>query len=214
VDAQKPFDPIEAGDLEPGIAVPALGLLEFSSIALGMRAGDAMVKRAPVRALVAGSVQPGKYLVLVDGDVATVEEALAAGVEAGSPSLVDRLFLPDIHPAVGNAIGGQRWTGEIDTLGVIETRTTVGAIRAADAGLKGARVHLVELRLANGLGGKAFALVAGEQPDVEAAVELGSRVVESGNLIHTVVIPRLHGEMADNILAATRFAAQWNQSEG
>ena len=86
-----------------------------------MRAADAMVKKAPVRALVAGSVHPGKYLVLVDGDVASVEESLAAGVEAGAPALIDRLFLPDIHPAVGNAIAGQRSKDPIDTLGVIET---------------------------------------------------------------------------------------------
>ena len=208
------MDSIEAADLAPGVTVPALGLLEFSSIALGMRAADAMVKKAPVRALVAGSVHPGKYLVLVDGDVASVEESLKAGVEAGAPALIDRLFLPDIHPAVGNAVAGQRTTGPIDTLGVIETRTTVSAIRAADAGMKGARVALVELRLANGLGGKAFLLFSGEQPDVEAAVEIGSAVVEPGNLVHKVVVPRLHADVAENLLTGTRFATQWNQSEG
>ncbi len=208
------MDPIEAADLAPGITVPAVGLLEFSSIALGMRAGDAMVKKAPVRALVAGSVQPGKYLVLVDGDVASVEEALAAGEAAGAPSLVDRLFLPDVHPEVGNAVAGARRPGPIDTLGVIETRTTASVIRAADAGMKGARVSLVEIRLANGLGGKAFCLFAGEQTDVEAAVEIGAGVIDPGNLLQQVVIPRLHEEMAENIIAGTRFATQWNQTEG
>jgi microcompartment protein CcmL/EutN len=42
-------------------------------------AGDAMAKRAPVAALHAGTVHPGKYLVLVSGEVAAVEEALAPG---------------------------------------------------------------------------------------------------------------------------------------
>ena len=78
------MDPVEAADLVPGVTVPALGLLELSSIALGIRAGDAMVKKAPVRALVAGSVQPGKFLVLVDGDVASVEESMRAGLDAGA----------------------------------------------------------------------------------------------------------------------------------
>jgi len=214
VDSPKPAAPVHEDELVPGITQPALGLLELSSVALGIRAGDAMVKKAPVRALVAGSVQPGKFLVLVDGDVASVEEALAAGVEAGSPALVDRLFLPGVHPSIGNAIAGTRWRGEIDTLGVIETRTTVSALRAADAGMKGARVDLVEIRLANGLGGKGIVLFAGVIHDVEAAVEIGSGVVETGNLVHRVVIPRFHPEMAENVLASTRFAAQWNQSEG
>jgi len=207
-------DPLEAGDLPAGVTVPALGLLELSSIALGLRAADAMVKHAPVRAIVAGSVQPGKYLVLVDGDVASVEAAMEAGARAGAPAVIDRLFLPDVHPAVGNAVAGQRWTGEIDSLGVIETRTTAASLRAGDAGMKGARVHLVDLRLANGLGGKAIVLFAGEQPDVEAAVEIGTSVVDPGNLVQQVVIPRLHEEITENLAVGTRFAAQWKQSEG
>ena len=44
-------------------AGPAYGLLELCSIARGIVTCDAMVKRAPVRTLVAGSVQPGKFLV-------------------------------------------------------------------------------------------------------------------------------------------------------
>lgn len=214
MDLQVPRDPELEDDLIPGVTEPALGLLEFSSIALGIRAGDAMVKRSPVRALVAGSVQPGKFLVLVDGDPASVEEAVSAGADAGSAALVDRLYLPDVHPQVARAIAGARIEEEIDTLGVIETRTTASTILAADAGLKGAEVRLIELRIANGLGGKAFCLFSGAQHDVEAALEQGSGVLESGNLLHQVLIPRLHDEMADNLLASTRFAAQWNRSEG
>jgi len=205
---------VHTGDLVPGITVPAIGLLEFSSIALGIKAGDAMVKKAPIRALVAGSVQPGKFLVLVDGDVASVEEALAAGLEAGAPSVIDRLFLPDVHAAVGNAVAGARHKGPIEALGVIETRTTAAVIRAADAGMKGANVQLIEIRVANGLGGKGIALFTGEVADVEAAVEIAAARVESGNLVHHVVIPRLHPEMAENLTESTRFAAQFGLSEG
>jgi len=46
---------------------PAVGLLEFSSIARGIEAGDAMVKSAPLEVIRAGTVHPGKYLVLVGG---------------------------------------------------------------------------------------------------------------------------------------------------
>ena len=42
---------------------PAIALIEFESIAIGMRAGDTMVKRAPVEVTYAGTVHPGKYLV-------------------------------------------------------------------------------------------------------------------------------------------------------
>ncbi|MBI3286863.1 MAG: BMC domain-containing protein, partial [Chloroflexi bacterium] len=52
------------------MAEPALALVEFSSIAVGIQAGDAMAKRAPIATLRAGTVQPGKYLVLIAGEVA------------------------------------------------------------------------------------------------------------------------------------------------
>ncbi|MFV2071815.1 MAG: BMC domain-containing protein, partial [Thermoanaerobaculales bacterium] len=56
---------------------PALALIDFGSIAAGIEAADAMAKRAQVAVLRAGTVQPGRYLVLIGGSVADVEESLA-----------------------------------------------------------------------------------------------------------------------------------------
>ena len=53
--------------VQPTPLEPALGLLELDSIAAGIEAGDAMAKRAPVDVIRAGTVHPGKYLVLVGG---------------------------------------------------------------------------------------------------------------------------------------------------
>ena len=133
---------------------PALALLEFNSIAAGIEAGDAMVKRAPVRTIQSGTVQPGHYLVLVAGDVASVEEAFAAGRQTGQTAVRDTLFLPNVHPDVVTALSGRRLTAQEDALGVIETTSVASAILAADAGVKGAEVSLLQLRLADGLGGK------------------------------------------------------------
>ena len=79
---------------------PALALLEFESIAVGIEAGDAMVKRAPVAHIYSGTVQPGHYLVMVAGDVASVEEAVDAGQEIGQPCLRDSLFLPNVQQCI------------------------------------------------------------------------------------------------------------------
>src|SRR3989304_3991278 len=62
---------------------PALALVEFSSIAAGMQAADAMVKRAPIDVIKAGMVHNGKYLVLIGGLTADVEESLAGGRPGG-----------------------------------------------------------------------------------------------------------------------------------
>jgi microcompartment protein CcmL/EutN len=187
---------------------PALALLEFSSIAAGIQAADAMVKRAPIDVIRAGTVQPGKYLVLIGGQVADVEESLAAGREVGGAAavLVDVVYLPQVHPEVVEAIGGGRVPRVTDALGVIETTTVAAAIHAADAGIKGAEVRLVEVRLADGLGGKGIVLFSGLVADVEAAVEIGVGVLERPELlVRQVVIPQLHPQMWGNVADATRF---------
>jgi microcompartment protein CcmL/EutN len=185
---------------------PALALIEFDSIAAGIEAGDAMAKKAPIARLVAGTVQPGKYLVLVAGEVADVEEALAAGLSTGAAAAVDHVYLPGVHPHVVDALAGGRRPEPIDALGVVETRTVAAAIAAADAGIKGAQVNLIEVRLADGLGGRGLTFFAGLVADVEAAVQIATDVLAGAPaLINAVVIPQLHPEMAANILLGTRW---------
>mgnify|MGYP001819769316 FL=1 len=190
---------------------PAIALLEFDSIAIGISAGDAMVKRAPVDVTYAGTVHPGKYLVLVGGDVACVEESYAAGLAVGDGSLVDRIILPSAHPDLVRTLRGMhgRVTGE--ALGIVETRTVAATIGSADRGLKGAEVDLVELRLADRLGGKAYCIFSGTVADVEAAVELAvDHLDDPDALIAKVVIPEFHDEMLANLEASTEFASRIN----
>jgi microcompartment protein CcmL/EutN len=186
---------------------PAVALLEFDSIARGIEAGDAMVKRAPLEVIRAGTVHPGRYLVLVGGATAEVEEAVQAGREAAAGSLLDVVFLPDVHPDVVASIGGTRREDGGEALGVIETRTVAAAIDAADAGAKGARVTVMELRLADDLGGKGYVLFGGEVAEVEAAVERGTdRIAASGQEVARAVIASLHREMRENLAADPEFA--------
>jgi len=100
------------------------------------------------------------------------------------------VFLPHVHPEVVGTIGGARAPAATDALGIVETTTVAAAILAADAGVKGARVRLVELRLADGLGGKGVVLFSGLVADVEAAVRLGTEALERPELlVRDVVIP-------------------------
>lgn len=185
---------------------PALALIEFDSIAAGIEAGDAMAKKAPIARIIAGTVQRGKYLVLVTGAVADVEESLVAGLATGASAVLDHVYLPGVHPHVVDAIAAQRRPQPIAALGVVETRTVAAAIAAADAGVKGATVNLLEVRLADGLGGHGLVFFDGLVADVEAAVRIGTDVIAGTKaLIHAVVIPQFHPEMAENLLADTRW---------
>jgi len=185
---------------------PALSLVEFSSIAAGIQAADAMVKRAPIEVIQAGTVQPGKYLVLIGGLTADVEESLAAGRQVGGAAIVDIVYLPQAHPEVVAALHGGRVPNPKDALGVVETSSVAAAIQAADAGIKAAAVRLVEVRLADGLGGKGIVLFSGLVADVEIAVERGVAALDrQDQLVRQVVIPQLHEELWANLSQATRF---------
>jgi microcompartment protein CcmL/EutN len=192
----------------PAPIEPALGLLELESIAAGIEAGDAMAKRAPIEILRSGTVHPGKFLVLVGGAVADVEEALDAGRELGGLSVRDVTFLPHIHPGVVEAVRGVRLAARDEALGIIETATVPAVIRAADAGLKGAHVRLLGMHLADDLGGKGYLLFDGTVTDVEAAVQIGTAAVGEMRGLHARVIAQLHHEMAAELAADGRFGAR------
>ncbi len=184
---------------------PSIAILEFDSIAHGIVAGDAMAKRAPLDVLLAGTIHPGRYLVLAGGGTAEVEEAIEAGRTAGASALLGLTYLPDVHPDVIAAIGGTRREGG-EALGVIETRTVTAVVEAADAGVKGAAVVLRELRLGDELGGKGYVLFGGPLTDVEAAVEQGvARIEEDDRPVTHVTVTQLHADMDDNLRADGRF---------
>jgi len=183
---------------------PALALLEFSSIAVGIAAGDSMVKRSPVAELISGTVQPGHYLVMVTGNVADVDEAISAGREVGQAALRDLVCLPQVHEGVVAALRGERPGGDQDALAIVETSSVAAAILAADAGLKGAEVVLWQLRLADGLGGKGIVMFTGLLADVEIAVALALPLV-GDRLQQQIVIPQLHEEMWTNLARYGRF---------
>lgn len=187
---------------------PAVAILEFGSISAGIVAGDAMVKAAPVGAIYAGTVHPGKYLVLVTGDTASVEIARDVGSDAGAPSLVDSVFLPDVHPRVVDGLTGRGRSASLagNAAGIVETSTVSAVVDAGDAGVKAADVELASISLADGLGGKGYLVFAGVVAEVEAAVDAAvDRVGAHGMLIRFDVIAQLHPEMAENLLADHRF---------
>ncbi len=186
---------------------PALALIEFSSIPTGILAGDAMIKRAPLSILKTGTVHPGKHVVLVGGSVAAVEEAFAKGVAIGGDQVIDRVFLADVHEQVYDAVLNKHLPCNRESLGIVETGTMAATIKGADAAVKGAVVDIMELRLADDLGGKAFTVFTGAVEEVQAAVELAqANVTDQQFWLGATIIPRLHEDMVQQIETSTHFA--------
>ncbi len=170
--------------------VRTIGCLELNSIAWGLHVADEMAKAAQVDLVVARPTFPGRYLVIVSGDVGSVHSAVDTGREIGGEMVVDWFVLPNLHPDVLPALSGTALRSSVNALGVIETATTASCILAADAAAKAAAVELLEIRFAAGLGGKAFVTMTGDVGSVKAAVEAGvTGVGEAGPVLSHVVIP-------------------------
>ena len=184
---------------------PAIALWEFASIVEGVNAADAIAKGAPIALLFTGTTHPGKYVVLVAGDTASVEVATNI-VAYLSVQLIDDVFLADIDPSVADAMVSSDTSAATaaEAIGLVETSTVASGIDAADAAVKAADVELAALRMADGIDGKAYLVVEGTIGEVEAAVEAG--VARAGSkLVASVVIPQLTDDLREDLAASSRF---------
>ncbi|MCG3180362.1 MAG: hypothetical protein BIFFINMI_02721 [Phycisphaerae bacterium] len=170
----------------------SIGAIELSSIGIGYRVQDAMLKAANVQTLIARTICSGKYFVVVAGSVSDVTSSVQAGVEAAGEAIIDHLVLPNVHESVFPALGQSvTLTRSGEALGVVETYSGVSVIAAADAAAKAARVTVYRIHVAMALGGKGFALLTGTVADVQAAVAAGAaEAAARGLLVSQVVIPR------------------------
>ncbi|MFM7846666.1 MAG: BMC domain-containing protein, partial [Planctomycetota bacterium] len=58
----------------------AIGIIETSSIAKGFEISDSILKSANVELVVNRTICPGKYMVLISGDVDAVKASIEAGI--------------------------------------------------------------------------------------------------------------------------------------
>lgn len=181
--------------------IHAIGLVEFTSIAQGIESADIMVKTADVTMLAAKTTCPGKYIVLVGGDVSAVQQSVNAGKELGAETVADYFVIPNVHPSILPAISCANIVDDIKAIGVIETFSVASLIEAADAAVKAGDVEPLRLHLAFGIGGKSYTILTGEVASVKAAVDVGSTVAsEKGLLLRQVVIPRPAKQLIENLV--------------
>jgi microcompartment protein CcmL/EutN len=177
---------------------PALGMIEYKSVAKGIYSCDAMVKKAPVRIIETHPVCPGKYYTIIAGEVADVEEAMKAGIETGKDMVIADLFLPHVHRSIIPAIAGTTKIESFGAVGVIESFAVATCVWAADIAAKATPIQLVEIRLANGLGGKGYFVMTGELPDVEESLRAAKEFVKKeGVLAACELIPRPHQDLVN-----------------
>jgi microcompartment protein CcmL/EutN len=178
---------------------PALGVLEIGTISRGVVVADAALKRAPAVLLSSRAVSGGKHLVMLEGGVAEVDEAMAAGALAAGDRLLDRVMLAaaddQVWPMLGAPVTPLDWhaDGHAEAVAIIETRTVCAAIAAADAACKVADVVVRDVRFAVDLAGKAYFTLTGSLDAIEAAAAAGDRLV--GGEVIAQPSPDLRGRL-------------------
>lgn len=168
----------------------AIGLLEFKSIARGIKVTDEMIKSANVKVVQANSICPGKYITILMGDVSAVSSAVEVGEGLGEMFLIGSHIISNVDEQVFPALLGVSQVNDIKAIGIVETISALSAIVAADEAVKSSDVQIIDLRIARGLGGKSFFILTGEVSAVEQAVKASvEKLAEYGDIIDTSVIP-------------------------
>ena len=180
----------------------SIGLLELKSIPIGIQTADEMIKAADVKLLTASPTCPGKYIVIISGQVGAVKSAMAVGQKLAGSYLVGHHIINNVHESLPAAILGVTEVKKISSIGVIETITALAAVNAADIAAKAAKVDMIEIRIARGLGGKGFLVFTGEVSSVRSAVKACATIMgETGDITSHCVIPAPHKDLVKQLLA-------------
>ena len=180
----------------------AVAALELASIARGVVCLDAMAKRAENSIVAARTMSPGRYLILLSGSVAEIEEAVAAGLEAAAEDLVDHVIIRDPHADLRAALASRLVPALDESLAIIEIAAISSTLLAVDRTLKETEVRLLELRLGAGLSGKGVFSLTGPLPMIEAAREVAREAVRPERLIRIEVIAQPHPDLPHHLLGA------------
>ena len=166
----------------------SVGVIEISNITKGYLVCDTILKSANIKMLSAGSVCPGKFVMVFTGTVSSVLHACGHVRENFSEYILDISEFGNIDDRIFDAINGFIEGKLSGALGIIETYSAASCILAADFALKAANVSVAELRLARGMGGKSFVSVTGSVSAVNEAVSVGAKYASENGLLNDITI--------------------------
>lgn len=179
----------------------AIGMVEFVTVSAGMTGADTMIKTAEVEIVESATVCPGKYIVIITGELSAVKASVDAAKGQNAEKVIDSFVLGNPHESIFPAIYGATPPEGVEALGVMESFSAATAIVAADAAAKTALVDLLELRLARGMCGKSYLLLTGSVSAVSAAIDRAKQeATDRGMLLDSSVIPRPDQRLWQSIL--------------
>jgi len=173
----------------------AIGVLETRGMASLLGATDAMLKAADVRITGRHGIGSGWVTVVVEGDVAAVQTAIAIGrAEArrhGELITAEVIARPEARAQEAMPHTSTNVAASVDyrALGLLETQGLAPLIAAADAMAKAADVEICGWAFIGGA--LCHVLVRGDVAAVQTAIETGRRAAEKvGTVYATLVLPQ------------------------
>lgn len=169
----------------------AIGMVEVTTVSTGFTAADEMAKAADVEVLQAEVTCPGKFVILITGELSAVRASVDRAASRYRDKIIDTFVLGNPHEQIFPAIYGTAQPKDIDALGILETYDVAALIVAADLAAKTAVVDLIELRLAKGMCGKSYMTLTGSVSAVQAAIDRAkSEAGDRGMFLDSSVIAR------------------------
>ena len=164
----------------------AIGMVEVTTVSTGFAAADEMAKAADVEVLQAEVTCPGKFVILVTGELSAVKASVDRAEGRFGEKVIDTFVLGNPHESIFPAIYGTAQPEDVNALGVLETYDV-----AADIAAKTAIVELIELRLAKGMCGKSYMTLTGSVSAVQAAIDKAkAEAGDRGMFLDSTVIAR------------------------
>lgn len=179
----------------------SIGLVELKSIPVGVQTADEMLKAANVDLLVATAICPGKYIIIISGQVGAVKSSMETGRQTAGVFLICHHIINNVHASVPAALVGTTDVERITSLGMVETMSALTAVRAADIAAKASNITLMEVRVARGLGGKGYLIFTGEVSAVKSALNSClSQLADTGEITSTCAIPSPHKGLLEKLM--------------
>ncbi len=179
----------------------AIGMVELLTVSAGIQSADMMLKTAEVEVVESQPVCPGKYIVIITGDLSAVKASVDSVKTRFESNLMGSFVLGNPHESLFPALYGASKVEDVKALGVLETFNAADIISAADAAAKTSLVDLIELRVARGMCGKSYMLITGDVAAVSAAIDRAKQEVSAdGMLLDSSVIPNPDKRLWDSIL--------------
>lgn len=170
-------------------------ILELSSIAKGYFVLDHCLKSTKVHVVEASAISPGKFIILLKGEIDAVGTAYNAALAVAKNEIIDSALLPNLHKGILDALYGLSKV-EADKNGVVVVETS--SLTAMLVGLHNItsqqkRVQFIEVRPGRGLGGKSTAFFTGAAEELKISLEIFIQATKThGNFVDGQLISAPH----------------------